>query len=154
MQPPNLPLSQQIGLAGALSGVVAGYLSGDFPLDGAEAGHTVTCGLSYRGDGVCTAAFASTAVSVLLSLLILAFQCAAVSADGSAPRGATFCGPILSLIGFAWWLAFGAAATSAALSAAQWDSSLTAYRTSEGKHAVVLLVAGRCCCSCRRLSHA
>lgn len=52
-------------------------------------------------------------------------QCA--TAEGRFGLG--FCGPILSLVGVFWWLAYGAAATSAALAAGSWDSSLTSYRT-------------------------
>ncbi len=54
-----------------------------------------------------------------------ATQCAAV--DGRAERLA-FCGPILSAIGFFWWLAYGAAATSAQAGASHWQTELATYR--------------------------
>lgn len=55
-------------------------------------------------------------------------QCA--TAEGRV--GMSFCGPMLSVVGFFWWIAFAASATSAASGAAHWDepgSSLSQYRT-------------------------
>ncbi|KAI7839426.1 hypothetical protein COHA_006827 [Chlorella ohadii] len=112
----------QLALAASISGVVGAYLTGEFEVDDA---HTATCGLSMHGSSVCTAAFVGTAVSVVLSLLMMAMQCAAV--DGRAERLA-FCGPILSAIGFFWWLAYGAAATSAQAGASHWQTELATYR--------------------------
>lgn len=53
------------------------------------------------------------------------------TAEGRLSLG--FCGPILSSIGFFWWLAYAAAATAAAVSASQWESFayLAPYRTGE-----------------------
>ena len=54
-------------------------------------------------------------------------QCATM--EGRVGLG--FCGPILSSVGFFWWLSYGAAATSASMDAADWDTTLTAYRMGE-----------------------
>ena len=61
----------QLALAASISGVVGAYLTGEFEADDA---HTATCGLSMHGSSVCTAAFVGTAVSVVLSLLMMAMQ--------------------------------------------------------------------------------
>lgn len=64
---------------------------------------------------------------ILFELFSASLQCAA--ADGQTRYG--FAGPLLSLLGFVWWAAYGAAATSAANTGNQLDPSLTSYRTGE-----------------------
>src|SRR5690349_13968268 len=63
-------------------------------------------------------------------------QCA--TAEGRV--GMSFCGPILSAVGFFWWIAFAASATSAAGGAAHWDQpgfSLQQYRTGERQRVLI-----------------
>lgn len=60
--------------------------------------------------------------------LPLSLQCA--TAEGRV--GFSFCGPMLSVVGFFWWIAYAASATAAASGAAHWDepgSNLSQYRT-------------------------
>lgn len=163
MHPDHPHSPAQLALAASISGVVGAYLTGEFDVDGV---HTASCGLSMHGS-VCTAAFVGTAVSTLVSLLIIAmqvgqtqynllavnypfmlprslhasqpaFQCPSslpsrccrtqcATAGGRAERLA-FCGPILSSVGFFWWLAYGAAATSAQAGADHWQTELAPYR--------------------------
>lgn len=64
-------------------------------------------------------------------------QCA--TAEGRFGLG--FCGPMLSLLGFFWWLVYGATATSAALGAAASDGgALTTARTAVVALAWALMV--------------
>ncbi|KAL4451762.1 hypothetical protein ABPG75_007424 [Micractinium tetrahymenae] len=114
----------QMGGAATVAGLTGAYLDGSFDLDG----HTVSCALSMKSASACTAAYVSATASILLSLLLVAMQCA--TAEGRVGMG--FCGPILSSVGFFWWIAFAASATSAASGAAHWDepgSNLAQYRT-------------------------
>lgn len=113
----------QIALACAVSAVLGRYLYGSFPIPNSD--YTAQCGLGMTSTSVCTAAFVSTAFTLCLCLIIIGMQCAA--ADGQTRYG--FAGPLLSLLGFVWWAAYGAAATSAANTGNQLDPSLTSYRT-------------------------
>jgi hypothetical protein len=78
---------------------------------------------------VCVAGFASSAFTVVLGLIIIGMQCA--TAEGQTRYG--FACPLLSLLGFIWWAAYGTAATSAAHTGNQLDPLLTSYRTGEGR---------------------
>jgi hypothetical protein len=72
-RPPRLCLLSQIGLASAVSAIIGKYLTGSFPLD--DSGTlTVSCALSMRSASVCTAGYASTAASILLSFAMVALQ--------------------------------------------------------------------------------
>jgi hypothetical protein len=61
---------------------------------------------------------------------MIGMQCAAVDQQQLAKYG--FCGPLLSILGFIWWLGYSVAATSAANTGNHWDSTLTPYRTGAG----------------------
>lgn len=63
--------SMQLALAASISGVIGACLNGEFVVDDA---HTATCGLSMHGSSVCTAAYVGTAVSILLSVVMMALQ--------------------------------------------------------------------------------
>lgn len=113
-----------MGAAATVAGLTGAYLDGSFDVDG----HSVSCALSMKSASACTAAYISATASILLSVLLVAMQCA--TAEGRV--GMSFCGPMLSVVGFFWWIAFAASATSAASGAAHWDepgSSLSQYRT-------------------------
>ncbi|KAL4422127.1 hypothetical protein ABPG77_003412 [Micractinium sp. CCAP 211/92] len=113
-----------MGAAATVAGLTGAHLDGSFDLDG----HTVSCALSMKSASACTAAYVSATASILMSVLLVAMQCA--TAEGRV--GFSFCGPMLSVVGFFWWIAYAASATAAASGAAHWDepgSNLSQYRT-------------------------
>ena len=67
---------------------------------------------------------AAAAAAAAAPLSRLPVQCA--TAEGRAGMG--FCGPILSAVGFFWWVAYAGSATSAAMGAGRWEDSLDSYR--------------------------
>lgn len=122
---PARPPVLQIALACALSGLIGAYLSGSFPI--ADSTYTASCGLSMQSSSVCVAGFVTTALTIVAMLAMIGMQCAAVDQQQVARYG--FCGPLISILGFIWWLGYSIAATSAATTGNHWDSTLTAYRT-------------------------
>lgn len=118
----------QIALACAVSAVIGAHLTGEFVI--ADSTYTSSCALSMQSNSICVAGYATTALTICAQLVVIGTQCAA--ADGQLTKYG-FTGPLLSILGFIWWVGYSAAATQAANQASHWtlEASLDPYRTGD-----------------------